>query len=97
MAKYIVWCPDFGQDPEDGREIDSYSPQGAACEWAQREDTESADYSIVGGQDTTVIVRAVAHGAETYEMIVCGESVPQYRAQLLIPLSAPPMPPNVGN
>ena len=44
--RFTVWRPDYGQEREDGREIDAYSPEDAAEEWAQRADSESADYLI---------------------------------------------------
>lgn len=57
MKKYLVWCPELGSGPEDGREIMAHDHEYAACIWARREDAESADYWIVGGDGTSVVVR----------------------------------------
>ena len=90
MTKYLVWRPEYGQEPEDGRVFDAHDANAAACAWALREDAYSADYLIVSGTDATVMVRAVNKPDEQYEMIVSGESVPSYRARIRIP--APPYP-----
>jgi len=55
-GKYHVWCPDIGDD-ENGKTIKAASAEDAAAIWARREDAESADYWIVGGDGATVIVR----------------------------------------
>ena len=57
MAAYIVWCPDLGSGPEHGKTIKASDAEEAATIWARREDVESADYWIVGGEGTTVVVR----------------------------------------
>lgn len=57
MTKYIVWCPELGSTADDGKTISAYDEFEAAAMWARREDAESADYWIVGGEGTTVIVR----------------------------------------
>ena len=84
MAKFLVWRPENDQEPEDGRVVDAWNAPAAACVWAEREDSRSADYAIVGGTDATVRVRDVASGDE-YEMVVSGESVPSYTARVCIP------------
>lgn len=77
--KYLVWCPEHSQEPEDGREITAFDHEDAACMWARREDAESADYWIVGGDGTTVGVRA-PDGTE--KMVrVTGEPDIRYRAR----------------
>ncbi|MBA3622917.1 MAG: hypothetical protein H0W48_00305 [Methylibium sp.] len=91
MTKYLVWRPESGQEPEDGRFFDAYDAHAAVCKWAEREDSRSSDYLIVGGSDATVRVRAVTCRTE-YEMIVSGESVPRYRACVRIPLPAEKAP-----
>jgi hypothetical protein len=79
MKQYLVWCPDLGSTEEDGRKIMAHDPEDAACLWARREDSRSADYWIVGGTDANVVVRD-PDGAE-HALIVSGESVPSYRAR----------------
>lgn len=86
MTKYLVWRPEYGQEPEDGTVVDAYDANSAACKWAERDDAESADYLIVRGSDATVKVRAVNKPTDEWEMIVSGESVPSYRARVRIPL-----------
>lgn len=56
MKKYLVWCPELGSGPEDGREFMASDHEDAACIWARREDAESSDYWIVGGDGTSVVV-----------------------------------------
>lgn len=86
MTKYLVWRPEYGQEPEDGRLIEADDPHNAVCKWADLDDMESADYLIVGGQNATVKVRAENKPDKVYEMIVSGESVPYYVARLRIPM-----------
>ncbi len=57
MATYVVWCPELGSGPDDGKTIKADDAEEAATIWARREDAESADYWIVGGDGTTVVVR----------------------------------------
>lgn len=81
MGRYIVWCPDIGQEQEDGAKVTARCPQTAAQEWADWQDRRSAEYSIVGGTDVTVTVLDINSG-ERRDWIVSGESVPIYRARL---------------
>lgn len=57
MKKYLVWCPELGSGPEDGRDIMAIDHEHAACIWARKEDAESAEYWIVGGSGASVVVR----------------------------------------
>jgi hypothetical protein len=97
MTKYLVWRPEYGQEPEDGTVVDAYDANAAACKWAERYDAEGADYLIVRGSDATVKVRAVNKPADEWEMIVSGESVPSYRARVRIPLPPSVAPQLSGN
>ena len=83
MKQYLVWCPDLGSDADDGFSIMAHDPENAACIWARREDSNSADYWIIGGQDANVIVRDL-QGVE-HALIVSSESVPSYRARSKTP------------
>ena len=83
MRIYTVWCPDLGSDAEDGHMFKARDPQDAACQWAKREDCNSADYWIVGGQDANVMVRS-SDGVD-HALIVSGETVAHYRARLKVP------------
>lgn len=97
MTKYLVWRPEYGQEPEDGTVVDAYDANAAACKWAELYDAEGADYLIVRGSDATVKVRAVNKPADEWEMIVSGESVPSYRARVRIPLPPSVAPQLSGN
>ena len=78
--EYIVWRPDYGQTQEDGRHIDATDSERACHLWAQREDSESADYSIVSGTPAEVLVMLAEEGAPVEAFTVYGESMPHYRA-----------------
>lgn len=76
-----VWCPERGQEKGDNRMVVSHSAEAAARAWAERDDAESADYSIVGGNEATVMVAEDRDGAPEQCFVVSGESCPVYRAR----------------
>lgn len=78
MAIYTVWCPELSLDEADGKKIAASDAAEAATIWAQREDSESSDYWIVGGDGTTVIVRDEYGREETIR--VWGERRIEYYA-----------------
>lgn len=78
--KWLVWSADSGED--DAREIYATDESDAAEKWAEREDLNSAEYSIVRGNSVTVCVRGTVAGAVT-RFDVSGESVPSYSAREL--------------
>lgn len=78
MNRYLVWCPELGSTSVDGRGLMAHDAEDAACRWARREDAESADYWIVGGDGTTVVVRD-SDGKE-HRLRVTGEPSIDYRA-----------------
>lgn len=80
MEKYLVWCPNQGSGLVDGVEIKALDPNDAACIWAQREDSESADYWIVGGSGATIVVRDLACDKEI-TLLVTGEATIHYTAR----------------
>lgn len=80
MAKFRVWNPDHG-DREDARTFDTYDAEGAVKKWAERDDAESADYRIVGGQECDVCVEDEA-GTVT-RWLVWGEPCPVYHARAM--------------
>ena len=80
--EYVVWRPENGQTKEDGKWFPALSPRMAVEKWASWYDAWGADYMIVGGSDATVMV-ADKTGRE-FSYIVSGESVPSYRAQLVV-------------
>lgn len=81
MRKHTVWCPELGGSADFGREIMALDHEDAACIWAQREDAESAEYWIVGGDGTTVMVCG-PDGAEQ-AVRVTGEPSIDYRARVV--------------
>lgn len=82
MTEYVVWNPSNGQTQEDGRHIDAHCARSAVEQWAQHDDAESADYTIVAGSPAEVMV-SDCDGGEPERYSVSGESVPEYRARLL--------------
>jgi hypothetical protein len=78
MRKYLVWCPELGSGPEDAKVVMAHDEEDAACLWARREDCESADYWIVGGDGTTVVVRGPDGTDQHFR--VTGEQAIDYRA-----------------
>ena len=80
---YTVWEPAAGQAKEDGRRFTADDPQHAAELWADWRDFSSLDFRIVGGTPATVMVRDTILG-RTFEMIVSGETIRQYAANLRI-------------
>ena len=80
---YWLWRPEYSEKEEDGREVKGYSPHDAAQRWAERDDIRSADYTIVGGNPATVMVRD--SDGTTIELIVSGETISVYAARLKVP------------
>ena len=76
-----VWCPERDQCKEDGKRVVATYAEAAAVKWAERDDADSADYSIVGGNDATVMVAEDRDGAPEQRFTVSGESCPVYRAR----------------
>ncbi len=72
---YVVWCPDLGQEQEDGATVPAADPADAAEGWAEWHDRSSAEYRIASGREEIVIVRDVETG-EQREWIVRGEAMP---------------------
>ncbi|VVE78133.1 hypothetical protein [Pandoraea sputorum] len=79
MSKFTVWCPERDQDFADGRAFDAYDEAGAAAKWAEYDDAYSAEYSIVGGKEVTVMVRNEAEQDSSF--VVSGEAEPVYFAR----------------
>nr|WP_023596478.1 hypothetical protein [Pandoraea pnomenusa] len=79
MSTFTVWCPERDQDFEDGRSFDAHDAEMAAEKWAEYDDAYSAEYSIVGGREVTVMVRNEA--GQDSSFIVSGEAEPVYFAR----------------
>ncbi len=80
MKTFLVWCPDMGSEREDAYEIKAVDAESAAQEWAEEEDSYSAEYSIVSGRETPVVhVAEINKPAQIF--VVSGEAVPAYYAR----------------
>ena len=78
---YEVW-PN-GHSPQDGMTIlEAVDHEDAARQYGEREDAESADYTIVRGMPEIVSVRAI-NADEIKVLIVSGETVNKYSAKPL--------------
>lgn len=79
---YLLWRPENDETIDDAREVLAFDAEEAAEDWAANDDTQSADYSIVRGNEATVCVRLKDDESAPVEtFVVYGESVPQYSAQ----------------
>ncbi len=77
--KFTVWSPELGQTEADGRTVYAQFPAYAVEKWALLEDSRG-EYSIVGGNEARVLVRAV--GAEPVAYVVTGRAEPVYSARM---------------
>ena len=75
-----VWCPERDGERGDASPTHAYNAREAAQKWAERDDRDSCDYTIVGGDVVIVHVAAVS-GDDVRRFTVSGESVPQYHAE----------------
>ncbi len=80
MREYVVWREGWTRD-NDGEHIDAESPRRACEKWAEKSDYASADFSVIKGNDVTLIVAVPGEPMEQ-RYIVSGEAVPVYRARL---------------
>ena len=78
---FLVWCRDNHGVEEEGDRIHAYDHSAAAEKWAECDDHDSADYSIVRGSPATVRVRATTGDAGEKWFEVSGESLPSYSAR----------------
>ena len=81
--KWRVWNPEAST--EDMAKVFERSEASWACEdWAERDDMESADYMIVGGERARVCARQVDDEGKPVGPVryfeVAGEAVPSYSA-----------------
>lgn len=84
LPGFLVWHKEEGEE-EFARKVHALDMCDAAEQWAERDDSESADYLIVSGQDARVAVKDMETGAVGI-FIVSGESVPSYSANEVIGL-----------
>jgi hypothetical protein len=78
---FYVWCPEHGETEDNAEALTvNGGPREAACEWAEHDDSNSAEYSILKRGGTLVMVRD-KDNRELSDWIVEGESVPHYFAR----------------
>lgn len=81
MANFTVWCPEYGQEPEDGMLIkDAFDASMAAVFWAERYETWNNEWPIAS-QGECVRVMVQEEGSNTQsQFVVSGEIRPHYSA-----------------
>ncbi len=93
-----VWCPEDGETMYDEILIRADDAIQAAENWAERDDSDSAEYSIVGGQKVEVHVMSEADyqsapveadevdttGLDVKRFMVSGETVAEYYATEIV-------------
>lgn len=75
---FLVWSDDETDD--DAREVRAADAEEAAEDYAEWDDMNSAEYTILKGSEVTVNV-CPKGGGETVRFVVSGEAVPQYTAR----------------
>jgi hypothetical protein len=79
MPKFQCWIPDYGHEPEDGKEIDAYDAEGAAAMFMEYYEARSAEYPVASGE--TQVVAVSQDGQEPVMFSVWGEARPTYYAR----------------
>lgn len=77
MNRYLVW--EESESREDARKIEAHSRWDAAKKWAERDDYESAEFSIVKGNMVVVRVEDAETG-EVTRFEITGAAIPIYYA-----------------
>lgn len=78
--EYRVWNEDDGR--EHGSWVDATDPGDAAEKWADEDDWTSAEYAIVSGRNSPIVVVEDVKGNKQ-RFRVTGESVAVYTAALI--------------
>jgi len=77
---FRVWCPELGQEEEDGgKDVRASGHERAVETWASWCDSQG-DYEIVGGAEYEVWVRKVGE-EKSHKYTVTGRSEPVYEAR----------------
>jgi hypothetical protein len=79
MPKFRCWIPDYGQEPEDGREVDAYDAAGAAAMFMEHYEARSCEYPVASGGTETVAVSR--DGGTPMLFTVWGEARATYYAR----------------
>lgn len=77
---FLVWCEEQGECEDDARTIYAHDAESAAQKWADQEDHESAEYSIVAQKWEPTVTVQDQRDNELKWFIVSGEAVPSYSA-----------------
>jgi hypothetical protein len=77
---YLVWVEQWHGPDDEGVRIFARTHESAAELWAEQDDRDSGEYSIVGGNPADVRVRLESDPSDEKWLRVEGESVPQYHA-----------------
>ena len=77
LPYFMVW--DAEHDESDAYKVFAADEQSAAEKWAEDDDCNSADYSIVGGDEAEVFVKSPDGTITKFQ--VSGEATPQYYAR----------------
>ena len=88
--EYHVWCQSRGETRDDAILSIGGSPQRTAEWWADQDDWDSVECSIVKGETVTVCVENTETN-ELHRFSVSGQSIRDYSAK-----SAPPDTPSDG-
>lgn len=84
LPLWDVWQVDdwYSEERGDVNPTRAEDAQEAVEKWADYEDAQG-DYTIVSGSPATVMVARVG-SADAQRYIVCGESVPEYTARMVV-------------
>lgn len=77
---FTVWCPEYGQQKEDGKKFSAVTAEEAAQAWAFWRDWDSNDYKIVGGEIPEVFVQGDSE-VQITKLYVRGETLRSYHAK----------------
>jgi hypothetical protein len=85
--RWDIWRPDHGEERGDRHPERGEDAEAAVTLWAERDDSDSAEYSIVGGEEATVhVCPHDADGDAQHEVWrVYGEAQPVYHAAQVEP------------
>ena len=80
MMKFRIYSKSHGQTEDDAKNICAFDHADAVEEWAEKDDQESAEYSIANGEDLEGVMVCEKGDDEWKEFEVSGETQPVYFA-----------------
>lgn len=78
-TEWLVWRADETED--EARTVRASDAERAAEDWADYDDSDSADYTIIDGDSVTVCVCEAILTSAARRFVVRGETVAQYTAR----------------